>query len=56
MSLLVLLFTVAIAFWLTSALDWFPGLLWGWIHWPAWTGWAAVLAFVSWCIGNQSAE
>ncbi|MEM9150538.1 MAG: hypothetical protein AAGB19_08800 [Cyanobacteria bacterium P01_F01_bin.3] len=56
MSLLALLFTVLAALILSHFMDAFPGLLWGWIHWPQWLLWISLLILFAWCIDDQNAS
>ncbi|MEL6901755.1 MAG: hypothetical protein AAFP07_12445 [Cyanobacteria bacterium J06606_4] len=56
MSLLVLLITVVIAFVLSNLVDVFPGLLWGWLVFPKWLIWGALLAVLAWGMGSPPAE
>ena len=54
MSLIALLLAMLIALLFTSAVDYLPELLFGWIHLPRWLLWIALLALVSWCIEDDS--
>ena len=53
MSLIVLLLTVTVAFFLSELADFFPGVLWGWLHLPTWLMWGTLLVLVAWCMGDD---
>jgi len=48
MNLIALLLTVCVAWLLSNAMDTFPGVLWGWIHWPQWMLWVLLLSVFAW--------
>ncbi len=54
MSLIVLLLTMSVALWFSVFMDAFPGLLWGWIHWPQWVAWIGLLSLLAWCMEDQN--
>lgn len=56
MSLISLLLVIVMAFLLSNSMDAFPGVLWGWVHWPQWLLWGGLLALVTWCIGDQKSD
>ncbi|MGB3573432.1 MAG: hypothetical protein WA783_06220 [Phormidesmis sp.] len=48
MNLIALCLTVCIAWLLSNVMDIFPGVLWGWIHWPQWILWVLLLSVFAW--------
>jgi len=56
MSLIALLLTIVAALLLSDLMDAFPGILWGWIHWPRWALWISLLTLFAWCLQEQNAE
>lgn len=54
MSLITLLAVVVGMLVLSEFMDIFPGVLWGWIHWPSWLSWALVVSFLVWCSGDPN--
>ncbi|MGD1899350.1 MAG: hypothetical protein ACFB16_20685 [Phormidesmis sp.] len=56
MSLITLLLTVLVALLLSDFMDTFPGVLWGWLHWPQWLLWAVVVSLFAWCTGDQPVD
>ena len=53
MSLITLLLTVVVAFFLSDVADAFPQILWGWIHLPSWLLWIGIVSIVAWCMGSE---
>ncbi|MEL6554011.1 MAG: hypothetical protein AAFQ63_11195 [Cyanobacteria bacterium J06621_11] len=53
MSLITLLLTVFAMLLLSNFMDTFPGVLWGWLHWPRWLLWGLALCVFAWCTGDQ---
>ena len=54
MSLVTLLLTVFIAFFLSDVADAFPQVLWGWIYMPSWLLWIGIVGLVAWCMDGES--